>query len=62
MSTWVTYAQAARTVRVRPDLLRKWVQRGKVRVARHTKEVLVELDDVRACEREWRLRVAKGAN
>lgn len=51
---WVTIAEAARTVRVREDLIRQWVSRGFVRSHRVRKKVWVNLDDVQ--DRELRLR------
>lgn len=56
---WLTYAEAARAVRVREDLIRQWVRRRKVE--RHTigRRVYVHMGDVRTMEAKWARRVSR---
>jgi excisionase family DNA binding protein len=52
-SEWLTVAEAARTVRVRPSTIRVWVHRRKVRGKRMGREAWVHMGDVRHAEAQW---------
>ncbi len=54
---WLTYADAARAVRVRVGTLKVWVHRGKIAVHRTGRNVWLHMGDVRRAETAWTRRM-----
>lgn len=59
---WLTYPEAARRARVREDLIRQWVARGKVDSHRVGRRTFVRLTHVLTCELQWRRRARHAEN
>lgn len=53
---WLLYSEAARRIRVREDLIRQWVTRGKVRKHRIGQKAWVNMADASRAELDWRKR------
>lgn len=55
---WVTIADAAQRLRVRPSALYNWRSRGVIRGLRIGPVAYVNLTDAQAAEHAWRTRAA----
>jgi hypothetical protein len=53
---WLTVVAAAAAVNVRPNTVRVWITRGKVRSVKVDRTRFVALLDVQRAERAWRRR------